>query len=87
VFSATLWQHLVPAESLITANVSNGPFKWCRVDEKPAVKQFTALSTEASAQAGLIFCFFCIKPAPQSLGRRGDKRIKEHLWRKVQIMG
>jgi len=29
----------------------DGPFKWCRVDEKPAVKQFTAL----------IFCFFCIK--------------------------
>jgi len=32
---------------LFTVNEPDGPFKWCRVDEKPAVKQFTAL----------IFCF------------------------------
>ena len=37
------WQHLIPALSLITANVRDGPFKWCRVDEKPADKRFIAL--------------------------------------------
>jgi hypothetical protein len=33
--------------------------KWCRVDEKPAVKQFTAL----------IFSSFCIKAKGQKLVR------------------
>jgi hypothetical protein len=37
-FSATLWQHLIPDRILITSSETNGPFKWCRVDEKPAAK-------------------------------------------------
>jgi len=43
VFSATLWQHLLPAQSLVKTRMLDGPFKWCRVDEKPAVKRFAAL--------------------------------------------
>jgi len=43
VFSATLWQHLLPAQSLVKTKMLDGPFKWCRVDEKPAVKRFAAL--------------------------------------------
>ncbi len=43
VFSTTLWQHLIPAGFLNAVYELNGPSKWCRVDEKPADKRFTAL--------------------------------------------
>jgi hypothetical protein len=44
VFSAMLWQHFIPAGSLITADDCDGPLKWCRIDEKPADNRFTTLN-------------------------------------------
>ncbi|TVR17197.1 MAG: hypothetical protein EA391_05495 [Balneolaceae bacterium] len=52
VFSVMLWQHFIPAGSLIKADDRDGPLKWCRIDEKPAGKRFTTL----------IFWSFWIKP-------------------------
>jgi hypothetical protein len=58
VFSAALWQHLIPAGSSIICNEFDGPFKWCRVDEKPA--------DNPESFRGLIFWFFCIKAKEQT---------------------
>jgi hypothetical protein len=57
VFSATLWQHFIPAGSLITVNECDGPLKGCRVDEKPAANP--------DRRRGLTFWSFWVKPKGQ----------------------
>jgi hypothetical protein len=72
VFSDTRWHNLLPAGSLVTLMVSDGPFKLCRVAEKPAAKRFTAL----------IFWFFWIKPKEQT---ESSRCIGCLVYKKVQI--